>query len=232
MPASLVLAVLLLGTPTLRAQVSGTVAVSEPPVRILPAQATAAREGPMGPLARNQRPAQRLAGEDAPPTYQIQLEPPGLEQLAGGMQSDETLHERIRQRTLDIDPNERIEFPAEPILSRQRYFGRGGLWAARTMIVEPDYVCYRKLLFQDRNAERYGWDLGFIQPAVSYGLFFWDAFFLPAHLFNDPCRKNDCSRGYCMPGDPVPYLLYPPKLSLTGLVAEAGAIIAVCAIFP
>ncbi len=215
----------------MRAQGTGPVAVAEPPVRILRAQVPP--DGPPG-LARNQRPGgtRSGAGEDSQPTYQIQLEPPGLEQLSRGMQSDETLHERIRQRTLDIDPNERIEFPAEPILSRERYFGRAGLWPTRTMIVEPDFVCYGKLLFQDRNAERYGWDLGFIQPVVSVGLFYWDAFLLPAHLFNDPCRKNDCSRGYCMPGDPVPYLLYPPELTLTGIVAEAGAIIAVCAIFP
>src|SRR5207253_10903390 len=100
-------------------------------------------------LARVQRPGTgrpTTGGDDNQPTYQIQLEPPGLEQLARGMQSDDTLHERIRQHTLDIDPNERVEFPAEPILSRDRYFGRAGLWPTRQMIVEPDFVCYGKLL--------------------------------------------------------------------------------------
>ena len=99
-------------------------------------------------------------------------------------------------------------------------------------LTEPANVCYGRLYFEQTNFERYGWDLGYVQPALSYALFFWDAFLLPAHMFNDPCRKNDCSRGYCLPGDPVPYLLYPPQITLTGMLAEAGAIVAVCAIFP
>jgi hypothetical protein len=35
-----------------------------------------------------------------------------------------------------------------------------------------------------------------------------------------------------LPGDPVPLLIYPPELSLTGTVMEAGTIVALFAIFP
>jgi hypothetical protein len=172
--------------------------------------------------------------EEAQPAYHIQLEPPGLQRLAMGMQTDLTLQERIRQETLSnpSTASERVDFPEEPILSRDRYAGRSGIWQQRGLIVEPNFVNYHKLLYEDKNAERYGWDLGGIQPAVSYGLFLWDTALLPMHLFNDPCRKNESSAGYCMPGDPVPYLLYPPEVSLSGAAAEVAVILALVAIFP
>jgi hypothetical protein len=99
-------------------------------------------------------------------------------------------------------------------------------------VVEPYYVCYNRLLFEERNSERYGWDLGFIQPFVSAGAFYWDVVALPYHLGTEPCRHYECGAGYCLPGDPVPYLLYPPELSLTGTVLEAGTIVALFGIFP
>jgi hypothetical protein len=176
----------------------------------------------------------RGSADESQPFYQIQLEPPGLQQLAQGMQSDATLQERIRQQTLSnpATANERVDFPDEPILSYGRYAGRGPLWQQRSLIVEPHYVNYWKLLYEDKNAERYGWDLGEIQPVVSYGLFLWDTVLLPLHLFNDPCRKTESSAGYCLPGDSTPYLLYPPQVTLTGALAEVAVIVALAAIFP
>ena len=176
----------------------------------------------------------RGSGEENQPAYQIQLEPPGRERLSQGLQSDVTLQERIRQETLSnpATANERVDFPEEPILSRDRYAGREGLWRQRGMIAEPNFVNYGKLLFEDKNAERYGWDFGGAQVPLSYGLFLWDVATLPMHLFNDPCRKNESSAGYCLPGDPVPYLLYPPEVTLTGAVAEVAVVLALVAIFP
>jgi hypothetical protein len=171
-------------------------------------------------------------GRDGPSGYQVQVEPPGLEKLAMSVMTDGTLHERIRQETRERDPNEVISFPAEPVLSDATYGGRGNLWPHRELLVEPDYVCHGKLLFQDRNAERYGWDLGVLQPVVSTGLFMLDFCMLPYNLAVDPCHCTDCSRGYCLPGDPVPFLLYPPDISLTGAAAEFGTIMALVAIFP
>ena len=37
---------------------------------------------------------------------------------------------------------------------------------------------------------------------------------------------------HSVPGDPVPFLLYPPGFSVTGLMAEAGTAVALFAIFP
>ena len=51
-------------------------------------------------------------------------------------------------------------------------------------------------------------------------------------MFTNPCRWYECSAGYCLPGDPVPYLCYPPQLSLTGSLAEIATGVALFAMFP
>jgi hypothetical protein len=163
------------------------------------------------------------------PEYQIQLEPPGPERLFR-LESEQTLQERMRQEARQRPTLERINFPEEPVLSTQAYAARP--FPPAQELVEPNYVCYRRLYFEDKNSERYGWDLGFIQPFVSAGIFYWDVVTLPYHMGTDPCRKFECSAGYCLPGDAVPYLLYPPELNLTGIAAEAGTIVALFAIFP
>jgi hypothetical protein len=162
------------------------------------------------------------------PSFQIQLEPPGPDRLFR-VESDQSLYERMRQESKSKDPLQRVVFPPEPVLSRDSYYGR--VWPQRDLKVEPNFVCYPALLFEQKNAERYGWDLGILHPIVSAGVFFADIVTLPYHLAQEPCRK-ECNAGYCLPGDPVPLLLYPPEISVTGAVAEAGTILGLVAIFP
>jgi hypothetical protein len=176
--------------------------------------------------------APRGADDSTQGVYQIQLEPPGLERLLLSLTSDADLQERIRQETYGRNPDERVVFPEEPILSRDRYYGRGAIWPQRGVIAEPFYVCYNRLFFEDKNAERYGWELGMLQPFVSTGLFLWDTALLPMHYFTDPCRKNDCSVGHCLPGDPTPFRLYPLEITGTGVVGELAVILALVAMFP
>jgi hypothetical protein len=140
------------------------------------------------------------------------------------------MRQEVRERTPPGSAPERIVFPEEPVLSHQAYTGRS--LPPATLSVEPIYVCYDRLYFEQKNAERYGWDLGPIHPIVSAGAFFWDLVTLPYQLGTDPCRRYECSAGYCLPGSPVPLLLYPPELSLTGLAVEAGTAVALFAIFP
>jgi hypothetical protein len=184
------------------------------------------------PMSRSGRPYTPSTGDDEGLDYQIQLEPPGLERLMNTLSSDSDLQERIRQETLSRQPRERVIFPEEPILSRDRYYGRGAIWPQRGLIVEPNYTCYHKLLFEDKNLERYSWELGMLQPLVSLGLFWYDFAALPLHCFADPCNKSDCSVGHCLPGDPVPYRLYPLEITATGTLAEVATILALVAIFP
>ena len=122
--------------------------------------------------------------------------------------------------------------PDEPVLSRETYYGRGAAWPHTTELVAPNYVCYGRLLFQQTNMERYGWDLGILSPVISGAEFFFDVFTLPYHVATAPWRCYESSAGYCLPGDPVPLLLYPPELSLTGLAAEAAVVTGLVFIFP
>jgi hypothetical protein len=170
-----------------------------------------------------------LETDERTPGYQIQLEPPGPQRLFK-LDSEAALHERWQQEENDQQLRGPIQFPEEPVLSKNPY--RARVFPPNAETVEPNYVCYRRLFFEDLNSERYGWDLGFVQPFVSAGKFFCDVATLPYHAGTEPCRKYECSAGYCLPGDPVPYLIYPPELSVTGAVLEAGTIVALYGIFP
>ena len=70
----------------------------------------------------------------------------------------------------------------------------------------------------------YGWDLGPLHPLISAGIFYLDVAALPYHAATDPLRRYECNPGYALPGDPMPLLLYLPKVSLPGALAEAAAI--------
>jgi hypothetical protein len=159
----------------------------------------------------------------------IQLEPPGPDRLFR-LESENAHQERWRQELKDTRPFDRQIYPDEPILTREAYFGRN--WQPRTLYVEPNYLCYWRLQFEQKNFERYGWDLGPLSTALSPLLFYADIVTLPYHAFTDPFRCCECNAGYCLPGDPVPLLLYPPQLSETGTLAETASILALLAIFP
>jgi hypothetical protein len=159
----------------------------------------------------------------------IQLDPPGPERLFR-LESENALQERWRQELWTHRPGDRQIYPDEPILTREKYYGRN--WQSRTLFVEPNYLCYKRLLFEQPNFERYGWDLGPVGTALSPLAFFGDVVTLPYHAFTDPFRCCECNAGYCLPGDPVPLLLYPPQLSTAGGVAETATILTLLAIFP
>ena len=97
--------------------------------------------------------------------------------------------------------------------------------------VEPMFVCYGRLYFEDKNSERYGWELGILQPVISAGIFYGDILKFPYNVGTRPCQKFEADAGYCLPGDPVPYLIYPIELSLTGGLLEAGTFVGLSAIF-
>jgi hypothetical protein len=167
--------------------------------------------------------------ENDPCRTLIQLEPPGPQRVFR-LESEEALKERIRQERRQCEPPERITFPDEPVLSKERYAGRA--WPKMLTVVEPHYVCYGRLHFEQRNFERYGWDLGIISPLVAAGGFYGDFLTLPYHIGSHPCRWWDCSAGYCLPGDPTPLLLYPPEVTVTGTLAETAVVGTLLAIFP
>ena len=163
--------------------------------------------------------------------YHIRLTPPGPEMLFGRRDSENQLLERMRQEALSQTRPERIAFPEGPgELTKEPYAPRA--FPPYTCSVEPNYTCYQRLNFEQLNSERYGWDLGYIAPFVSAAVFFKDVVFLPYHIGTEPCRRYECNAGYCLPGTPVPLLLYPPEFSLTGVFLEATAVAGVLLVFP
>jgi hypothetical protein len=86
---------------------------------------------------------------------------------------------------------------------------------------EPLYIVHRRLHFEEKNAERYGWDLGIIQPLVSAAYFYKDVLLWPNSLASGVAYGFwDANSGKCLPGSPTPYMLYPPGLTITGTVVE------------
>ncbi len=181
-------------------------------------------------------------GPDSPGRSQayesIEFEPPGPERLFR-LESDAAVRERWRQEVRSKTPQAGIEFPVEPVVSTTKTpYSRHWVWGAfpdgRPLpnSIEPSYVCYQRTLFEQKNFDRYGWDIGALTPFICASKFYWDVFWLPYHLGEEPCRHFECNAGYCLPGDPTPLYLYPPHLSVTGLAAEAGAITAGVLIFP
>jgi hypothetical protein len=162
--------------------------------------------------------------------YKVQLEPPGPERLFR-LQSESRLKEQMRQEARHLGGVEHIIFPEEPVVSADRT-PPTRRWPGMHEVVEPNYVCYRRTYFDQINAERYGWELGILQPFLSAGGFYADVVLLPYHIGTEPCRHYDSNAGYCLPGDPVPYLLYPPNINLTGLLAEGAAVAGVALVFP
>jgi hypothetical protein len=169
------------------------------------------------------------AGGDLEGEYSIQLAPPGPQQVFK-LESEEAFQERMRQEGRQRPTQERIQFPEEPIVGAGPAHPRN--FKPMQMAVEPNYLCYDRLYFERINTERYGWDLGFIQPFLSTGEFYLDLALLPYHMWTDPCRNYDSNAGYCLPGDPVAYRIYPPELSLTGALAEGATIVGLLAVFP
>lgn len=172
---------------------------------------------------------ERRGSEELTLEQTIQLTPPGPERIFR-LESEAALDERMRQEGKTKIPPEKIAFPEEPVVSTESYPGRH--WPPQIEFAEPNYVCYGRLLFEDKNTERYGWDFGILQPVVSTAKFYADVVTLPYHVATAPCRCYECSAGLCLPGDPVPYLCYPPELSATGALGEGAAIAAILAIFP
>lgn len=170
----------------------------------------------------------RAPGEDTG-DYQIQLEPPGPEKLFR-LETEAALFERMRQEARERPVPERIEFPPEPVISRDVFSGR--YLPPKSMIVEPAYVCYKRLYFEQKNYERYGWDFGLLTPMLSVGTFLADVALLPYNVVKEPCRRYECNAGYCLPGDPVPFRAFPLEWSLAGAIAEAGTILVLIVMFP
>lgn len=101
-----------------------------------------------------------------------------------------------------------------------------------TLQLEPGYVVHRRLYFEEKNSERYGWNLGIAQPFVSAGYFYKDLLLYPMKLASNPRERYDTNAGKAMAGSPVPYLLYPPELTFGGMVVGSTAYVGAIFLLP
>jgi hypothetical protein len=128
-----------------------------------------------------------------------------------------------------------LVFPPLPVLSPPgiAYKPKTAAYEPRKLIVEPNYVVHRRLHFEEKNAERTGWDLGPAQTLISAAYFWKDTLLLPQSLASG-CVYGfwDTSAGKCLPGSPSPYYLYPPGLTVTGTVVEGAVITGGFFLFP
>jgi hypothetical protein len=103
----------------------------------------------------------------------------------------------------------------------------------RKVTAEPFFVVHRRLYFEERNGERAGWDLGPLSLLTAVSHFYLDTLLFP-QTFASGCVNGfwDTSSGKCLPGSPTPYYLYPPGLTLSGSVFEAGIVTGFAFLFP
>ncbi len=156
-----------------------------------------------------------------------------------GEGKDATAEEMQRKKLLAIQDNpmqdSEWQFPAMPEISPPGvpYQPKTISYPPRRVFVEPGYVVHRRLHFEELNSERYGWDLGAINPIISTLYFYKDVLLWPNSLASG-CVHGfwDTSAGKCLPGSPTPYYLYPPGLTITGTVVEAGIITGAAFLFP
>lgn len=199
-----------------------------------PPRAEVLQPDPGPALVPEKLPRPSPAGEADREDLGIQLEPPSPDQLFRP-ESEAAFRGRLRQelerRGIPAPfPGEVGPAPPAP-LQESRCF------APQAAMEVPGVVCYHPLYFEDPNAERYGWSLGLLQPAVSTGKFYFNTLMLPWHLAVMPCWTWECEGpGEPLPGDAVPYGIGFPLCRRTwvlkGPAGEADVTIGGCGVVP
>lgn len=125
--------------------------------------------------------------------YAMPVTPPQPD-LLFRLDSEEMFRERLRTEVRQRSPKIKLEFPDSGSLVP----GVSGaqVWLGHVKWVEPSYVISKRLLFEQPRFERYGGDLGILQPAICTGLFGVDLFLWPARRMAQPFRcyqmNTDC----------------------------------------
>ena len=150
---------------------------------------------------------------------------------------DAELHERIVQELMkELPGRDRHYFrlpESVPLVPRGTpYQPTTAGYPAMRALLEPTYVVHRRLYFEEKNSERYGWELGIAQPIISTLAFYKDTLLWPSKAASNLFERYETSAGKCPPGSPVPYFLYPPEIDLFGASVGAGVFVGGAFLFP
>jgi len=168
-------------------------------------------------------PAQYTRKSEADQEFYMPEALPGPGRLYGPRESEAQWKERMRQEAKNLGER-KVFFPEPTVDSRQVY--RPRRYDPSVCLVTNGYIVHERLLFEQVNLERYGWDLGVLTPVANVAAFYYDMVMLPYHCWSRPLDQMDSSAGKYLPGDNVPLLLYPESFSLTGLAGMAGTYLA------
>jgi hypothetical protein len=172
---------------------------------------------------------QKVQAAEGDIDFVIRTEPPGRDRLFQRLSEDQ-FFDTIRQENQARPGAQRAFFPPRLPVSREPFVARSFKRAVET--IEPGFVVHRRLLFEQPNFDRAGWDLGPLTVGVTTGMFAYDVIALPYHAWTRPLEHWDTSAGKCLPGDNTPLYFYPEPFSLTGLVGQASAVAGGIFVFP
>jgi hypothetical protein len=161
-----------------------------------------------------QAPAPRLEENFRPTREELFL----LDSEAAFVQRENNIRRRDDARLAKDLQRPVVIFPPHEGATNRPFQGRS--FQPSLEQIEPNYVVYGRLFFEDKNTERYGWEMGALQPYYSAWKFLSDAGSMPYKIFSFPRLNYDSNAGLCLPGDPMPMLWYPPEISISGLTAQ------------
>ena len=174
-----------------------------------------------------------------PPKEVTQLPPRNfIFQMPDDARLHELIYKRVAQDTRNLTPESlREQYPFPPV---EPTVPPGTQYVAKTATLppgqgffEPGFVIHNRLHFEEKNAERYGWDLGAMQPLVSVASFYKNMLLFPSSLVSGAVVGFwDTNAGKCLPGSRVPYYFYPQGLTVSGGVAEGLVITGLSFVIP
>lgn len=159
-----------------------------------------------------------------------------LRRITGQLMAEE--RERLRRNTTEksderreVDPTYFAPPKVDPLVTNGTTYQPKTLsYPPGQTLLEPGYVLHRRLFFEELNSERYGWEVGIHQPAISTLIFWKDTVLYPAKLASNCGEWYDASAGKCLPGSAVPYKWYPEQVDAFGLLVGTGTILGTSAI--
>ena len=107
-------------------------------------------------------------------------------------------------------------------------------WIPLSYSWEAPQLKYNPLYFEDAQLERYGNEIGILQPFLSGARFYTTIATVPYQMMSE--GNSVCHTvydfGYARPGDCVPYALEVPEFSWTGALTSGGWVYALIVILP